>query len=347
MSKIHIGTRAQVYDGTAYKTTGGLQQKDLMKKGNRIVKKGVKYNTSRKFSEEDYRREPYGRILLPAKSVGGTRNEASSADDNSEARSLELLGRNQLGIDRRELEDGARQTDVREGPHVYVPRRYDMSWHNEAMKGPGPKSHVRNRGPNPIKKLEEDLRKAQERVENQKGGTKNRKRQKGGLVPTGKTIREARERRRMIARIQEEERLDNLFPDPPGGPQGSIPAEGSNDSIGDLEGRLAALRDLPDDLNRPPQRRGSLGDRPLYNSGFVTADHPRQQDQRPLRLEEMNIDLNLPPQRRGSIGGIKKRKSRRHKKQTKSRRKSKHSKKKRTRRHVNKKLKRKSYSRRR
>lgn len=151
----------------------------------------------------------------------------------------------------------------------------------------------------------------------------------------------------MIARIQEEERLDNLFPYPPGGPQGSIPAEGSNDSIGDLEGRLAALReDLPD-LNRPPQRRGSLGDRPLYNSGSVRTDHRRQQDQQPLTLEEMNIDLNLPPRRRGSIGGIKKRKSRRHKKQTKSRRKSKRSKKKRTRRHVNKKLKRKSYSRRR
>ena len=211
-----------------------------------------------------------------------------------------------------------------------------------------------------------------------------RKRQKGGFVPTGKALREALERRRMIARIQEEERLDNLFPYPPDRPQGSIPAEGSNDSIGDLERRLAALReDLPDlnrppqrpqgsipaegsndsigdlerrlaalredlpDLNRPPQRRGSLGDRPLYNSGSVRTDHPREQDQQPLTLEEMNIDLNLPPQRRGSIGGIKKRKSRRHKKQTKSRRKSKHSKKKRTRRHVNKKLKRKSYSRRR
>ena len=172
-----------------------------------------------------------------------------------------------------------------------------------------------------------------------------RKEQKGGFVPTKKTLREARERRRMIARIQEEERLDNLFPDPPGGPQGSIPAEGSNDSIGDLE-RLAVLREHTQDF--PVARTLSSGHRPQFNSGSVIADHPRQQDQeRPLTLEEMNIDLNLPTQRRHSIGGIKKKKSRRHKKQTKSRRKSKRNKKKRTSRHVNKKLKRKSYSRRR
>ena len=148
-----------------------------------------------------------------------------------------------------------------------------------------------------------------------------RKEQKGGFVPTKKTLREARERRLMIARIQEEERLD-------------------------LERRLAVLREHTQDF--PVARTLSSGHRPQFNSGSVIADHPRQQDQeRPLTLEEMNIDLNLPPQRRNSIGGIKKRKSRRHKKQTKSRRKSKRGKKKRTRRHVNKKLKRKSYSRRR
>ena len=148
-----------------------------------------------------------------------------------------------------------------------------------------------------------------------------RKGQKGGFVPTKKTLREARERRLMIARIQEEERLD-------------------------LERRLAVLREHTQDF--PVARTLSSGHRPQFNSGSVIADHPRQQDQeRPLTLEEMNIDLNLPTQRRHSIGGIKKKKSRRHKKQTKSRRKSKRNKKKRTSRHVNKKLKRKSYSRRR
>jgi hypothetical protein len=167
------------------------------------------------------------------------------------------------------------------------------------------------------------------------------RRKKGGFVPTGKSLRDARERRQMIARIQEEERLEDLFPDPPVGPPGS------NDSIENLERRLAALReqDLPE-LNPRPERRVSVGDRPLYNSGSVVADHPREPE-RPLTLEEMNLpDLNLRPQRRGSVGGIK-RKSRKHKKHSKSKRKSKHNKKKHTRHRVNKKLKRNSRTRRR
>ena len=55
-----------------------------------------------------------------------------------------------------------------------------------------------------------------------------RKRQKGGFVPTGKALREALERRRMIARIQEEERLDNLFSGPP---TDALSPQGSDDSV--------------------------------------------------------------------------------------------------------------------
>lgn len=43
-----IGTRAQVWHGTAYKTTGGLTHSDLMQnKAGRIVSK-VKHNTAKK-----------------------------------------------------------------------------------------------------------------------------------------------------------------------------------------------------------------------------------------------------------------------------------------------------------
>ena len=178
-----------------------------------------------------------------------------------------------------------------------------------------------------------------------------RRKRKGGLVPTGKSLRDARERRQMIARIQQQQTLENLFPDPPVGPPGRIPSQGSNDSIEDLQRRLDRLReaDAHEPLAQQPERRGSVGDRPLYNSGSVVADHPREPE-RPLTLEEMNAplpELDLRPQRRASVGGIKKRKSRKHRKHRKSNRKSKHNKKKHTRRRVNKKLKRNSRTRRR
>ena len=46
--KVLIGTRAQVWHGTAYKTTGGLCKSDLMKnKAGRIVSK-AKHNTAKR-----------------------------------------------------------------------------------------------------------------------------------------------------------------------------------------------------------------------------------------------------------------------------------------------------------
>ena len=49
-------------------------------------------------------------------------------------------------------------------------------------------------------------------------------------------------------------------------------------------------------------KKDGHGDRPLYNSGSVVADHPREPE-RPLTLEEMNAplpELDLRPQRRAS-----------------------------------------------
>ena len=120
-----------------------------------------------------------------------------------------------------------------------------------------------------------------------------RKGQKGGFVPTGKTLREARERREMFQIIQNQD----LFPDVP---------EGGPPFQEDLDRRLAALR---------------------------SEDTQYLQVPRALSSGHQPPDLNLRLQRRGSIGGIKKRKSRRDKKQIKSRRKSKRNKKSRQRKH--------------
>tara|TARA_B110001450_G_C17464493_1_gene417564 strand:+ start:161 stop:676 length:516 start_codon:yes stop_codon:yes gene_type:complete len=144
-----------------------------------------------------------------------------------------------------------------------------------------------------------------------------RKRQKGGWVPTGKTLREARERRQ---RIQHQDTLNNLFPEVP--PDADAVQE-------NLERRLDALT-LAQDEQLHHTRRLSSGDDPRYHSGSVRVDHPRtMREQYPLTIEEMDeLILNpTPPQRRNSVGGIKKRRSRRHKKQTKSRKKSKNNKK--------------------
>ena len=151
-----------------------------------------------------------------------------------------------------------------------------------------------------------------------------RKRQKGGFVPTGKTLRKARERRQMIQGIHQQDIYDASTDD-----------EADDGVQENLESRLQRLGLTNDER---PTRRSSTGDNPQYNSGNFRMDHPLggEQEQRPLTIEEMSEDiLNLSPQRRRSTswGGIKKRKSKRHKKQTKSRRKSKRNKKGRQRKH--------------
>ena len=169
---------------------------------------------------------------------------------------------------------------------------------------------------------------------------------KGGLVPTGKSLRRNRELRQIMGRdIPDPIRLDDLFPEVP---QDLPPSQQHEDiDTESLERRLAALRN-----DVPPARTLSSGHEPQFNSGSVMIDHPSNHltEQPPLTLEEMDAalpDLNLRPGRRASIGGIKKRKSRKHRKHRRSKRKSKHNKKKHTRRRVNKKLKRNSRTRRR
>ena len=64
MSKINIGTRAQVYYRSAYKTTDGLRKEHLIKEGNRIFKKQpTNYKSNSNIIREEFRRQPYGQLL--------------------------------------------------------------------------------------------------------------------------------------------------------------------------------------------------------------------------------------------------------------------------------------------
>ena len=73
-----------------------------------------------------------------------------------------------------EDEEKGRATDFR---NDYVPGRYDRDWPRFAtsrdLKNP---RHKRNRGPNPIKKLTDDLNKMLIRIEKEKNRNRSRSR---------------------------------------------------------------------------------------------------------------------------------------------------------------------------
>ena len=76
-----IGTRAKVYHGTAYKTTGGLKRDDLMKnKQGRIVSKKVSARAKRERRLEKAGFKPTkGKFKLFSKRRGGAKGGAKGA----------------------------------------------------------------------------------------------------------------------------------------------------------------------------------------------------------------------------------------------------------------------------
>ena len=95
----------------------------------------------------------------------------------------------------------------------------------------------------------------------------SKKRQKGGLVPTGQTLRAAAARRAAIQRIQDEDRFNNQFPEPP--------VQENNGSMENFQRRLAALRlaTLRDPQDEPPQ---NLSHQRRHSVGGIKKRRPRR-----------------------------------------------------------------------
>jgi hypothetical protein len=90
-----IGTRAQVWHGTAYKTSGGLTHSDLMKnKSGRIVSK-AKHNSAKK--DKRLIKAGYftkkGHFGFVKKTRGGSASSASSASNSATAAASQLLAK--------------------------------------------------------------------------------------------------------------------------------------------------------------------------------------------------------------------------------------------------------------
>ena len=77
-----VGTRAQVYHGTAYKTSGGLKKRDLHQNKNGRIVSALKHNTAKK----EKRLEKHGYFAEKGK-FGAVRRSPRKSRSRSRSRS--------------------------------------------------------------------------------------------------------------------------------------------------------------------------------------------------------------------------------------------------------------------